>query len=314
MSFKRLEIGRFLGATECLHRQDGIVVTGIAHGAPRALPRHTHEAAYFSLLLAGGYEEQFGRTRLAYRPGDVGFHPSHFEHSDRIGPAGGRFLAIELQPSWLARLHGYATPAAEAVLLTPEARRTARRILRECRTDQPARDLAVEALVLELLVETARRAPRAEARRPAWLDAVLARLEAEPFRGWTTATLAADAGVHPAHLARTLRRFEGRSLGAAALDVRVRAAARLLDDPARSLSDVADAAGFADQSHFTRRFRLATGATPGEYRRAGQSVRSASSGSSAAARRAGKSPAASETDSNTPTATAKLSVSKRSTP
>jgi AraC family transcriptional regulator len=49
--------------------------------------------------------------------------------------------------------------------------------------------------------------------------------------------------------------------------VRVRAATRLLREQGPSLADVAAAAGFADQSHFTRQFRRATGMTPGEYRR-----------------------------------------------
>lgn len=314
MSFKRLEIGRFLGVTETLHRQPGLVVSAIAHAAPRALPQHAHESAYFSLLLAGGYEEEFGRTRLTYRPGDIGFHPGSFEHSDRIGSAGGQFLAIELQPCWLDRLRSYAPLANDAVLLATDASRIARRVLLECRSVLPARELAIEALVLELLVATTRRRPRDDSRRPAWLDTVLERLADEPFRSWTAGTLAAEAHVHPAHLARTFRRFEGRSLGAAALDARVRAAARLLDDRDRSLSDIADVAGFADQSHFTRRFRRATGITPGEYRRSSQSVRSAARGSSEAARRAGSRPAASATASSTPTATEKLRASKRPTP
>jgi AraC family transcriptional regulator len=259
-------MGRFLGVTETLYREGGLVVSAIAHREPRELPLHGHESAYYSLLLAGQYEEDCGRKRLAYRRGSLGFHPPHLEHRDRIGAGGGRFLAIELDGRWLERLGEFAAVLPEPALQTPAAAWIAERVLVECRAQLPARGLAIEALVLELLVEAARRLPRADSRRPGWLGRVLQRLEEDPFRSWSAEALAAEAGVHPVHLARTFRRFEGRSLGAAALHARVRAAARLLAEPDRSLADVAAAAGFADQSHFTRRFRRATGMTPGQYR------------------------------------------------
>jgi AraC family transcriptional regulator len=268
MSSKRLDPGRFLGATRTLHREDGLVVTEIVHTEPRELPLHSHESAYYSLLLAGHYEEDCGRTRLSYRRGSLGFHPPHLEHRDRIGAGGGRFLALELQARWLERMGEFARTAAPPALQTPATAWIAERLWLECRTQLPGRSLAIEGLALELLVQTIRRLPRADSRRPGWLDLVLRRLEEDPLRAWTLGALAAEVGVHPVHLARTFKRFEGRSLGSVALQARVKAAARLLEEPERSLTDVGAAAGFADQSHFTRRFRQATGRTPGEYRRA----------------------------------------------
>jgi len=47
----------------------------------------------------------------------------------------------------------------------------------------------------------------------------------------------------------------------------VERARRMLEDPSFALATIALEAGFADQSHFTRTFRRATGFTPREYRR-----------------------------------------------
>jgi AraC-like DNA-binding protein len=47
------------------------------------------------------------------------------------------------------------------------------------------------------------------------------------------------------------------------LALRLERARRLLEAPGATLSGVALQAGFADQAHFTRRFKQAFGATPG---------------------------------------------------
>ena len=78
--------------------------------------------------------------------------------------------------------------------------------------------------------------------------------------------LAADAGVHPAHLTRAFRRRFGRSIGSYLRLVRLEWAAHRLATSEDLLADVAGVAGFADQSHFTRLFRQHFGCTPARYR------------------------------------------------
>jgi len=50
--------------------------------------------------------------------------------------------------------------------------------------------------------------------------------------------------------------------------LRLQIASRRLVATKESLAEIADAGGFADQSHFTREFRRLTGMTPGRYREA----------------------------------------------
>jgi AraC family transcriptional regulator len=79
------------------------------------------------------------------------------------------------------------------------------------------------------------------------------------------ADLAAEAGVHPAHLSRAFRRRFGMTVCEYSRKLRLEwAAARLIEE--RSLAQIAVEAGFADQSHFTRSFRRHFGVTPGRYR------------------------------------------------
>ena len=92
-------------------------------------------------------------------------------------------------------------------------------------------------------------------------------LHDDPGNGHRLAVLAADAGVHPAHLARTFRRHFRASVGAYARRLRLDGAARRLAMSNDSMAAIAVEAGFADQSHLTREFRRWLGVTPGQYRR-----------------------------------------------
>ena len=85
--------------------------------------------------------------------------------------------------------------------------------------------------------------------------------------GITLGELAGAVGVHPSHLARSFRRHHGTSVAAYLRRERLRWACRLLSGTLMPLLEIAQEAGFADQSHLTRALRQATGLTPAAYRR-----------------------------------------------
>ncbi len=77
-------------------------------------------------------------------------------------------------------------------------------------------------------------------------------------------SLASAAHLSAFHLIRVFSGETGLTPHAHLNQVRVRKAKELLAK-GRSLSAVAAETGFADQSHFTRRFKRLTGMTPGQY-------------------------------------------------
>ena len=79
--------------------------------------------------------------------------------------------------------------------------------------------------------------------------------------------LAADAGVHPVHLARVFRRHNGESIGSPLRRLKVLRAFEQLPDSRRALAEIALDSGFTDQSHLTRVFRQVAGRPPGAVRR-----------------------------------------------
>jgi len=83
----------------------------------------------------------------------------------------------------------------------------------------------------------------------------------------TAEKLAEVAGMSVPHLNRLFRRVLRLSPMDYVLSLRVQEAQRLLSTTRLGMSDIAAAVGYYDQSHFTKRFRKATGMTPLQYRK-----------------------------------------------
>ncbi len=75
------------------------------------------------------------------------------------------------------------------------------------------------------------------------------------------------AGLSRFRTAHLLKDTTGQTLIQHVKRLRIDEARRLLETTTRSYTDIADALGFADQSHFIRHFKDLTGTTPGQYRR-----------------------------------------------
>lgn len=72
-------------------------------------------------------------------------------------------------------------------------------------------------------------------------------------------------GMSPAQFTRSFKQVAGMSYVAYVTHVRLADATRLLRAGEMSIAEIADRTGFADQSHFDRRFKRAFGVTPREY-------------------------------------------------
>ncbi|WP_284735817.1 helix-turn-helix transcriptional regulator [Dongia deserti] len=82
-----------------------------------------------------------------------------------------------------------------------------------------------------------------------------------------------QAGLSPFHFLRLFARVLGVTPHQYLVRCRLRHAARLLADPARSITDVAFDVGFADLSNFVRTFRRAAGVSPRVFRKAAKGER-----------------------------------------
>ena len=141
-------------------------------------------------------------------------------------------------------------------------------LLRELERRDPEWELMVEGLVLQGLAWLARLA-RIAHERPPWLDRVVDLARRQQPLG----AIASIVGRHASHVAREFRRHEGVSVGEFSRRCRLELAAATLKTGSGSIADVAFAAGFCDQSHFTNAFRRVFGVTPAAWRQSARSRR-----------------------------------------
>ncbi|MEO8276879.1 MAG: AraC family transcriptional regulator [Thermoanaerobaculia bacterium] len=242
-------------------------------------PPHEHELPFFCVLVAGELESRYGRKRIRYHRFGSVFHPAGTVHSDTDTPSGARIMTAEISSTWSMRLEGLSSlPSQPTPVPDLDGNGLARRLLDELHRLEPCSELVVEGLALEMLAATLR-APVGERETPAWMGRALARLHDGLVEPLTLKQLSHDLGIHPARLSAVFRRHTGRTVGEYRRELQVQFVRRRLSDRRHAgepLSEIALAAGFADQAHCTRVFKALTGWTPARYRgtslRTGESV------------------------------------------
>jgi AraC family transcriptional regulator len=259
---------KFGGKLVHSHSCCGVTLSEVEYLEVRQCGRHTHQQAFFAVVQNGMYEERYGRLDLRHRGRSVAFRPAGMTHQDRILSPGTHVFLIEIDKAWDSRIRECAagwTP--EPTACEGDASWLAARLLDALRLSVECSPLLVEGIVYDLLLNAARTSTGEDTRSPRWLGVAIDLIHAEFAESLGLERIASEVNVHPAYLSRVFRRVRGESIGHYVNRLRVRyAGVELTKDPSIPLCDVALAAGFADQSHFTKIFKQITGVTPGAFR------------------------------------------------
>jgi AraC family transcriptional regulator len=236
--------------------------------AKALLPRHSHERPCVAVMLDGSFDLRFPGKCFDCSPPTVFTEPAGETHANCIGCGGAHVLVVQPNPAHSELLRPFAGLLNRATHQRhPGMAERALRLAGELDGIDDLSALAAEGIVLEMLVGLTRGGRRGARGLPRWLlqaQQLLHECFAEPIR---IADVARSVGVHPAHLARGFRTHFRLSMGSYVRRLRLDWAAAELVRSDRSLAALALAAGFADQSHFTRFFKRHTGFTPNTYRR-----------------------------------------------
>jgi len=255
----------------------------------KAFRTHTHRACIISLVEAGSTTFSLEHTRHIARAGHIVVIEAGRPHACNPDAGSGisyRLLALDM--AWLTGAVGGGAPRFPSPVLddaelfaawgelhqafvsgAPTERKQA--LLRSCLRGLVSRhaEAATAARAAAPLPATASSAStpppaNANAQDDSAVSRARRRIEASPGQWVPLGELAELAGLSPHHFSRVFKAATGLPPHRYQLQQAVERAKTLLCGGA-SICQAALEAGFADQSHFSRRFREFTGATPRQY-------------------------------------------------
>jgi len=265
-----VSLERFVGPP--LHATKGGGGLAIHEGSFEAgvdIPVHVHDAPVISLILRGVASEQISAGSQTIEPQDLILTPAFAPHGYRFRESG-KWVNMQFSDEWLARLsdgHHLAFQASH-IIRSHAAVAWANRVHLEIHENDHVSTLAIDGAMMLMMAELVRAQIDGAKIRPRWLRRVEEALDASIASPPSVEELATLAGVHPTHLLRTFRRYQGATISNYVRQRRIQRARVEVAQAKRPLAVIALDAGFADQSHFTRVFKQTFGETPGQYARA----------------------------------------------
>jgi AraC family transcriptional regulator len=236
-------------------------------------PKHSHKRAYFKIVLKGAITEHEKHRTLEHRALSVGFQPIDEPHSSHIHPEGLHYLKVLMNPEWMERIgdgldrpHFHCLNSA-ANFANGTLPWMGMRLYDEWQRMDAVASLTIEGIVLEMIAETIRcRTTLLERKPPRWLKEAEDLLHTEFAETLTLEYIAETVGVHPVYLARVFRQQRHCTIGDYVRRLRIEHACKEIASSDIPLADIALAAGFADQSHFSKVFKRLVGLSPAAFR------------------------------------------------
>jgi AraC family transcriptional regulator len=231
------------------------------------IPKHSHENASLYFILRGGMTEKCDNVTRERVPSSLVYTPPGQAHSNHIEKTGCRLFMVEMKADWLAAISEFSNlPSATFQLDYGLATTLARRTRSEASFDDPFASLVIEGLILELIAEISRHQTKPKRMEVAWLKKAEDLLRSRFATKVSIEEVARELGLHPIYFVSAFRRHYRCTVGEYIRHLRVEYACSQLRCSNASLTEIALAAGFFDQSHFSRTFKLQIGTTPAKYR------------------------------------------------
>lgn len=229
-------------------------------------PVHSHVRAYFCLILHGTSAQTFGAKARVRTPRMTLFYPPHEMQSEVFGSGGGRIFNIEVDARWFSHLREYFVIRDESTCF-PGGSVTwlMTRLYDEFLGNNYCSSLTIEGLTLEIIAEASRKSIAHDG-VVRWLEQARDLIHEQFADNISLRSIASVVGVHPVHLASAFRKHYRCTIGDYRRRLRIEYACRELSRSRLSLAEIALAAGFSHQAHFSRIFKRRMGVTPTQYR------------------------------------------------
>lgn len=264
---ENLKTGTFYGETSTTIHLDFATITDTEYTHDK-VDWHFHDNAYFTFILEGRVTE--GNKKEVYNctAGSLLFHNWQDAHYN-IKPKGfTRGFHVELNENWFKQMAMQRNSLQGSFAVSnPDIKFLFYQLVKESKTLDDLTAMTTESLLLEVLGRMQHDKLSSSNKVPLWVNQLRSILNDEVAFKFTLNGLAAELGIHPAHLSRDFSKYFDCNLGEYIRKLRIEKAFALLPDHNKSLTEVANECGFADQSHFLRCFKRYNNSKPSSYRK-----------------------------------------------
>jgi len=224
---------------------------------------HSHERSLISFVLKGKNLENRTSTQISRTPGDINFYHAGELHQNIYVQFPSKHVSIELESGFYSQYELTEAEIEHAIDKTPDAILLFTRILKELVINDQVSQSSIEMMILDL-VHTSFKMKNASGR---WTTKIREILNDKWNEYPSLAELAMETRTHPVTISKYFRQYFSCTLGEYTRKLKVEKAMALMKSSKSSLTDIAYACGFADQSHFSRIFKQQTGFLPKEYQK-----------------------------------------------
>lgn len=227
---------------------------------------HYHENPYFMYVLQGNLFDINKKSKVHCDVGSFIFHNWQETHYNTKETKDARGFHIEFPREWFEEKKLDINLWEGSQLIEhPRLHHILGKIYFEFKYQDAYSQLSVELLVLQLCenIEAMEFTQKSE---PNWVTS-LRQILNEETENLSLASLSLKLGVHPAHISRAVPKYFASSLGDYIRQQKIKTALTYILNTQYSLTEIAHLCGFADQSHFTRTFKMYLGKTPSTFRK-----------------------------------------------
>ncbi len=262
-----LQNGQFFGENNQRRERSGLTLTDTVYSRER-VDWHFHENPHFTLITRGDIRQGTRREVFECPVDTMLFHNRQEPHYSIKPPGLTRGFQVEIHPQWTA---GFEIDLDRlpncARIMHPGIKLLFHALYKEAKLTDDVSALAIDGLLVAVLTGLQGEIKMLRGAKPAWVSKAREILHDRFDQPLTLRALATELDLHWAHLSRDFPRYFHCTFGEYVRKIRVDRSIALLRDPARSLTDIAQQCGFADQSHFIRSFREFLGVTPKTFRK-----------------------------------------------
>lgn len=261
-----LDRGHYLGKVVDIFYADGIIVGTTTYPKEAFTGQmHYHDNLHISFVLQGGSIEKRVGSEYERLPGNIMFYRAGEAHQNiqKVFPS--KNINLEIENEFLKKYDISEESIKRGITHFPDGKFLMLKIYKELSESDSLSVASINMLFLDLVINAEKRNYKREF--PSWIKIIYEMLNDQWNEKLTLPDLARAANVNPITISKHFHKYFSCTLGEYMRKLKIEKSMFMINSTTDSLTEIAYACNFADQSHFTRTFKQLTGFLPKQYKK-----------------------------------------------